>query len=453
MATIVIMPGGFHPFHAGHYALYRSAVEAFPDADVYVAATADTSTRPFPFPVKAKLAKLAGVPDNRFVQVKSPFRADEITARYNPEQDVLIFVRSEKDAGSPPRPGGTKKDGSPSYLQPWTGKKVEPFAKHAYMAYLPTVEFGPGIKSATEIRTAWPQLDDRRKTAFVMSLYPRTQGNAKLAANVVGLLDAAIVGDSVNEGWKDIVAGGALALGALGAGAQTMPDINAQQVELSNKYYNALVQRAKEDGRTLDTRALNFLKAKAQDAAAQKLQQSKSQPQPQNAFPSQGSEKRVAKDIGQFENQGWAATYEEVRASPSTAGAGMTAGYQRRENQPIAEKHQGDFDRDPELKQARLFAKQHYPEFSGDEELAYDKWVQRSIQHGREDDQKQFKMLQGVAEKIKRLENVISAIKQQKQQTNEDYIDEKWSEKYKRSINCSNPRGFSQRAHCAGRKK
>lgn len=35
----------------------------------------------------------------------------------------------------------------------------------------------------------------------------------------------------------------------------------------------------------------------------------------------------------------------------------------------------------------------------------------------------------------------------------EDYIDEKWSQKYKRSINCNNPRGFSQRAHCAGRKK
>jgi hypothetical protein len=34
-----------------------------------------------------------------------------------------------------------------------------------------------------------------------------------------------------------------------------------------------------------------------------------------------------------------------------------------------------------------------------------------------------------------------------------DYIEEKWSEKYKRSINCSNPRGFSQKAHCAGRKK
>ena len=28
-----------------------------------------------------------------------------------------------------------------------------------------------------------------------------------------------------------------------------------------------------------------------------------------------------------------------------------------------------------------------------------------------------------------------------------------WSNKYKRSINCDNPSGFSQKAHCAARKK
>ena len=28
-----------------------------------------------------------------------------------------------------------------------------------------------------------------------------------------------------------------------------------------------------------------------------------------------------------------------------------------------------------------------------------------------------------------------------------------WSKKYKKSINCNNPKGFSQKAHCAGRKK
>lgn len=32
-------------------------------------------------------------------------------------------------------------------------------------------------------------------------------------------------------------------------------------------------------------------------------------------------------------------------------------------------------------------------------------------------------------------------------------VNEKWSKKYKSSINCNNPKGFSQRAHCQGRKK
>ena len=93
MTTIVIVPGGFHPYHTGHHALYQSAQRTFPDAEVYVAATNDTSSRPFPFAVKEKLAKLAGVEAGHFVQVKSPFRAEEITSKFDPEKDVLIFVR------------------------------------------------------------------------------------------------------------------------------------------------------------------------------------------------------------------------------------------------------------------------------------------------------------------------------------------------------------------------
>lgn len=34
-----------------------------------------------------------------------------------------------------------------------------------------------------------------------------------------------------------------------------------------------------------------------------------------------------------------------------------------------------------------------------------------------------------------------------------EYLDEVWSGKYKKSIDCNNPNGFSQKAHCAGRKK
>lgn len=199
MKKIVIMPGGFHPFHAGHFALYQSALKKFPDAEVYVAATNDQSERPFPFKIKEKLAKLAGVEPGKFIQVKSPFKANEITDHYDPEKDVLIFVRSEKDKNEQPKPGGTKKDGSPSYFQPWTGKDVQPFSKHAYFEYLPTVIFGPGIKSASEIREVWPKLNDKRKLAMVYSLYPDTQKKPELAQSVVKIFDKVIGSQSMAE--------------------------------------------------------------------------------------------------------------------------------------------------------------------------------------------------------------------------------------------------------------
>ena len=298
------MPGGFHPFHAGHAALYQSAVKAFPNAEVFVAATNDTSNRPFPFPIKEKLAKLAGVQPGHFVQVKSPFRAEEITAKFNPEKDRLIFVRSEKDADKPPQAGGVKKNGEPAYLQPLAGQtNIAPFGKHAYMAYLPTVEFGPGMTSATEIRTAWPSLNEKRKTALVMSLYPQTQQNPALAANVVKMLDTAMGSDL--------------------AESNMLGHVMFKSKPPKLKKIQPAVSRTKD-----------FMK---KDFSL--------------------SEDEVEENNGQM--------------AGTPAIGGMWAGYQDRENQPI----------------------------------------------------------------------------------DEDYIEEKWSQKYKNSINCSNPKGFSQRAHCAGRKK
>ena len=184
------MPGGFHPFHAGHYELYKSAKEKFPNADLYVAATNDQSERPFPFSLKQKLANLAGVSPDHFVQVKSPFQAKEILSKYDPNSDVLIYVRSEKDKNESPKPGTIKKDGSPSYFQPWTGKNVQPFGKQAYMDYLPTVEFAPGFTSATQIRQAWPKLSDAGKKKMLGILYPKTQESEKLLAMVMKIFNS-----------------------------------------------------------------------------------------------------------------------------------------------------------------------------------------------------------------------------------------------------------------------
>lgn len=568
MTTIVIMPGGFHPFHAGHLALYQSAVKAFPDADVYVAATDDTSSRPFPFAIKEKLAKLAGVAPGRFVQVKSPFRAEEITSKYDPNDTVLIFVKSQKNARTGPEPEGP----FPAEVDPRTGKlplvtrgarkgqpvsdrlqyykgnedNLQPMSRHSYLAYLPTVKFGPGMTGASDIRREWPTLDEQGKLDRVMSLYPRTQNNEKLAATVVKMLDVAIGTQGVAEGAPIVVAlapidvrnpkkapqpyrnqgdivpdtkppstekrgvkgrpgqrpmpkydedvsrrgflrglGAAALAGAAGSAmAQTMPNINAQQVELANKYYNALVQRAKEDGRELDTRALNFLRAKAHEAAAQKFQQTtSSQAKPQQGFSTQGSERRVAKDAGQFESHSMAEAAK--KCPPATQDIALNL-----QNRQKAIDEYGYGPLNPDLPNTKFWMKK------------VDEWNLDSMEEAQQSlcgncaafDQRQDTLdciAQGIdSDSPEDAEGVIDAgelgyckflkFKCASRRTcdawvtggplvdkpvdenqgwaatyneSDDYIEEKWSAKYKSSINCANPRGFSQKAHCAGRKK
>ena len=201
MANIVIMPGGFHPFHAGHAALYNSIKNKYgASSDIYVAASDSQKQRPFPFKIKEKLAQISGVPTGEFVQVKSPFIPKEITDNYDPNKDSIVFVRSEKDRNEHPKPGGTKKDGTPGYFQalPKSGSKVGSFKDVGYMDYLPTEEFA-GITSATEIRNNWPKLDTEGKGQFVEQIYPNIAGNDKLINNVIKLLDSALT-DEITEG-------------------------------------------------------------------------------------------------------------------------------------------------------------------------------------------------------------------------------------------------------------
>jgi hypothetical protein len=199
MKKIVIMPGGFHPWHAGHTALYHAAKSAFPSADVFVAATADTSSRPFPFKVKKMLAQAAGVPANRFIQVKNPFRVEEITQMYDPADTQLIFVRSEKDQDQNPKPGIVKKDGSASYLQLYRRMGLEPMARHAYMHYLPVAQFGPGMTSATEIRAKWPDMSAEQKAGLVKTIYPLVAGNVAAVDKLVEILDSVMLPDQSAE--------------------------------------------------------------------------------------------------------------------------------------------------------------------------------------------------------------------------------------------------------------
>lgn len=391
------MPGGFHPFHAGHAALYQSAVKAFPGAEVFVAATNDTSNRPFPFAIKEKLAKLAGVAPGHFVQVKSPFRAEEITAQFDPARDRLIFVRSEKDAGKPPQAGGNKKDGSPAYLQPLAGQtNIAPFSKHAYMAYLPTVEFGPGMTSATEIRTAWPALNPKRKTALVMSLYPQTQQNPKLADNVVKMLDTAIGNTEVseNQGW-----------------AATLEDKNkcppaTQDITLNLKNRQKAIDEYGYGPLNPDMPNTKFWMKKVDEWNLDSMEEA------QQSLCGNCAAFDIRQDTLDCIAQGIDADAPEDAEGVIDAG---DLGYCK------------------------------FLKFKCASRRTCDAWVTGGPlvdKNLAEMDAQNF--VGGMTASYQQREN---------QPIDEDYIDEKWSQKYKSSINCASPRGFSQRAHCAGRKK
>ena len=189
---VAVMPGGFHPFHPGHKSLYDWAVETFGQDNVYVAATNDTKSRPFPFDVKQKLAAMAGVPANRFMQVKSPFNALAYEGILgDASQTALVFVRSEKDKTSHPLPDQVRKsDGNMGYLISFKGKDdLETADTHGYLAYGPTIDFdfsGMSIKSASELRAAWPEMSEEDKLKAAELMYP---GNGQTAAQ---LLDQAL---------------------------------------------------------------------------------------------------------------------------------------------------------------------------------------------------------------------------------------------------------------------
>ena len=196
--TVAVMPGGFHPFHPGHKSLYDWAVKTFGQGNVYVAATNDTAARPFPFDVKKKLASMAGVPESNFIQVKSPFNAMSYQDIVD-DNTALVFVRSEKDKAEHPKPDQTKKNGEPGYLRTYTGKDLNSSNEMGYMAYGPTINFdfsGMQIKSASELRSTWPNMSDEDKHKAAALMYGDGHDEA------VQLLDKALGGsDAPVEEW------------------------------------------------------------------------------------------------------------------------------------------------------------------------------------------------------------------------------------------------------------
>jgi hypothetical protein len=177
--TIVIFPGGFHPFHLGHKSIFDNIQKTFPSADTYIAITGYTEERPFTAAEKKLIISSTGIDSKHIIEVKSPFRAEEILKNYNPNKDKVIFAVSEKEKLDPSRKSlfvRTKKDGTPSYFQDYNSNNLAPFGKHGYIYVFPSIKFGKDvfgkdIKSASELRNLYNNLKDSQKVELIKKMY------------------------------------------------------------------------------------------------------------------------------------------------------------------------------------------------------------------------------------------------------------------------------------------
>ena len=178
MKVLVILPGRFQPFHLGHKSVYDVLVRQFGVDDVYIATSdkVDPPRSPFNFAEKKQIIAATGIDPSRVVQTRDPYKAQEITSQYDPEDTKLLFAVSAKDMADDPRfKSWTKRDGTPAYFQPAPNKvsEMENFDQHGYIFVVPTLDFkvdGKPMRSATEFRREFAAADAATKAKMTKGI-------------------------------------------------------------------------------------------------------------------------------------------------------------------------------------------------------------------------------------------------------------------------------------------
>ena len=187
MKVVAIYPGRFHPFHKGHASSFKQLAQQFGLDNTFLAISAKQEQPKSPFSAqdRAKMAVSLGIPSKNIIAVRNPYAAQEYIDQLNldPEQTALIFGVSKKDMegepalGIPPDPRfgfKPKKDGSPSYLQPFNKSKVDPMSQHGYIMSTDVAEFpiaGKSMRDASAIRNAYAGADNKTKMRILKDLY------------------------------------------------------------------------------------------------------------------------------------------------------------------------------------------------------------------------------------------------------------------------------------------
>jgi len=129
--VVAIYPGRFQPGARHHIAAYQNLVSKFGAANVYIATSNATGPKsPFSFVEKKKIISAAGVPSNKIVKVKNPYRAEEITSKL-PDDTAVVFAVGAKD--------GSRLVSGKYFDKYKDGKKMGGYKEHGYIYIIPHV--------------------------------------------------------------------------------------------------------------------------------------------------------------------------------------------------------------------------------------------------------------------------------------------------------------------------
>jgi len=156
---IAIYPGRFQPFGQHHAAAFKWLQKEFGAANAYIVTSnvVQPPKSPFSFKDKQDIIRQYGF-DDRLVQVKNPYKSEEILKQLNPNDTAVVFMVGAKDMAEDPRfKIGKKASGGDSYFQDYKKNKsnLKGFDKHGYLIVAPHVEInipGYGEMSGTTLR-------------------------------------------------------------------------------------------------------------------------------------------------------------------------------------------------------------------------------------------------------------------------------------------------------------
>ena len=164
--VVVVYAGRFQPFHKGHFATYSHLVKKFGKDNVFIGTSNKTDNDKSPFNFKEKkeiMTTMFGIPSNKIVEVKNPYKPTEILGKYDEATTAFVTVVGEKDEM---RLGG-------KYFQKWKdGSHLEGYLEKGYVYISPAQ---PNAISGTDVRNnLGKNVDNNTKMDFFTKrAYPK----------------------------------------------------------------------------------------------------------------------------------------------------------------------------------------------------------------------------------------------------------------------------------------